>query len=108
MTTPEPKRIALVAHDDRKRDLLEWAEYNRDILADHTLCATGTTGRLLSARSISSHTGLSHAQREDDEDRLVRNVKNIRHLARTLGKLFYREGFVYLYDELSSPGIKSS
>jgi methylglyoxal synthase len=46
-TAPEPKRIALVAHDDRKDDLLEWAEYNRDILADHILCATGTTGRLL-------------------------------------------------------------
>jgi methylglyoxal synthase len=49
-TSPEPKRIALVAHDDRKDDLLEWAEYNRDILADHTLFATGTTGKLLSDR----------------------------------------------------------
>ena len=50
MTAPEPKHIALVAHDDRKGDLLEWAEYNRDILADHVLYATGTTGRLLSDR----------------------------------------------------------
>jgi methylglyoxal synthase len=46
-TSPEPKRIALVAHDDKKRDLLEWAEFNRDILAVHRLYATGTTGRLL-------------------------------------------------------------
>src|SRR5215469_4590307 len=46
-TSPEPKRIALVAHDNRKGDLLEWAEFNRDILADHILYATGTTGRML-------------------------------------------------------------
>ena len=50
MTAPEPKHIALVAHDDRKGDILEWAEYNRDILADHVLYATGTTGRLLGDR----------------------------------------------------------
>ena len=47
-TTPEQKRIALVAHDGKKDDLLEWAEHNRDLLAGHTLYATGTTGKLLS------------------------------------------------------------
>ena len=41
------KRIALVAHDNKKRDLLEWAAFNRELLADHELCATGTTARLL-------------------------------------------------------------
>src|SRR2546421_549642 len=50
MISPEPKRIALVAHDDRKGDLLEWAEYNRDILASHVLYATGTTGQMLGDR----------------------------------------------------------
>lgn len=46
----EAKRVALVAHDHRKGDLLDWASYNRDILANHQLCATGTTGRLLADR----------------------------------------------------------
>ncbi len=46
----EPRRIALVAHDDKKQDLMEWAEYNRDILADHELYATGTTGRLIATQ----------------------------------------------------------
>jgi methylglyoxal synthase len=41
------KRIALIAHDNRKTDLLEWAKYNRDILAEHKLFATGTTGSII-------------------------------------------------------------
>jgi len=41
------KKIALVAHDNKKRDLLEWIKFNRDLLSQHELWATGTTGRLL-------------------------------------------------------------
>lgn len=41
------KRIALIAHDNKKRDLLEWAKYNRELIAQHALFATGTTGELL-------------------------------------------------------------
>jgi len=41
------KRIALVAHDNRKRDLLEWARYNSGTLGKHELFATGTTGKML-------------------------------------------------------------
>ena len=41
------KKIALVAHDHKKKDILEWAKYNRDLLAHHTLFATGTTGALI-------------------------------------------------------------
>jgi methylglyoxal synthase len=41
------KKIALVAHDNMKRDLVEWAKFNRDLLAHHSIFATGTTGLLL-------------------------------------------------------------
>ncbi len=41
------KRIALVAHDHKKADLLEWAIHNKTSLAKHELFATGTTGKML-------------------------------------------------------------
>jgi methylglyoxal synthase len=40
----ERKRVALVAHDNRKKDLLEWARFNRGSLSGHDLFATGRTG----------------------------------------------------------------
>ena len=43
-------RIALIAHDNHKHDMLEWAAYNRSLLARHELIATATTGRLLADR----------------------------------------------------------
>lgn len=42
------KTIALVAHDNRKSDLVEWVEYNWDKLKGHKIISTGTTGRLVS------------------------------------------------------------
>jgi len=47
------KRIALVAHDNKKQDLLEWAKFNKGSLAGHHLFATGTTGTM-----IEKETGL--------------------------------------------------
>jgi methylglyoxal synthase len=44
---PRSKRIALIAHDNCKPDIVEWARFNRDTLAGHQLYATGTTGALL-------------------------------------------------------------
>ena len=47
MSTPGRKRIALIAHDNLKQAMLEWARYNQGTLAGHELVATGTTGALL-------------------------------------------------------------
>jgi methylglyoxal synthase len=44
---PARKSIALVAHDNKKKDLIEWALHNATVLAKHALIATGTTGKLL-------------------------------------------------------------
>ncbi len=45
------KRVALVAHDNKKAELLDWAVANRDALARHELFGTGTTGRLVESRT---------------------------------------------------------
>ena len=45
----DEKTIAIVAHDNKKQDLLAWAKFNREALAGHKLIATGTTGKLLQA-----------------------------------------------------------
>ena len=46
--TMEPKKkIALIAHDNKKDELLDWARSNRSVLVEHDLFATGTTGKLL-------------------------------------------------------------
>ncbi len=43
----QEKKIALVAHDNKKRTLVEWAKFNRGTLSQHQIFATGTTGELL-------------------------------------------------------------
>ncbi len=47
LAMPPTKRVALVAHDNKKADLLEWARFNREPLAQHEVYATGTTGSLI-------------------------------------------------------------
>ncbi|WP_024613559.1 methylglyoxal synthase [Clostridium sp. Ade.TY] len=48
------KNIALIAHDNKKNELLNWAMKNKDILKEHNLCGTGTTAKI-----ISDKTGLN-------------------------------------------------
>ncbi|MCU1659625.1 MAG: methylglyoxal synthase [Pseudonocardiales bacterium] len=47
LTPSRPQRIAMVAHDNKKAELLNWADFNRLTLSKHELCATGTTGSML-------------------------------------------------------------
>lgn len=44
------KRIALIAHDNKKTDLVEWVRFNQELLARHELYATRTTGRLIAGQ----------------------------------------------------------
>ena len=50
ITMAARKKIALVAHDNKKEDLFEWAKFNRELLAQHDLYATGTTGKVLKTK----------------------------------------------------------
>ena len=54
MTIGERKSIALIAHDGKKKEMLEWCKRNKGILQKHKLSGTGTTARL-----ITDHVGLS-------------------------------------------------
>ena len=49
------KNIALVAHDGRKKELMEWVRYNWETLSQHNLYATGTTGKLVIQTLTESH-----------------------------------------------------
>ena len=53
LTIEKQKNIALIAHDSKKADLIDWCEENKHILKNHFLCGTGTT-----ARMITDKTGL--------------------------------------------------
>lgn len=53
------KTLALVAHDHCKKDLIEWVEFNKERLANHTLICTGTTGRMVE-EAINKALSVSH------------------------------------------------
>ena len=63
------KTIALVAHDNRKPDLIEWAEYNRNTLSHHTLVGTGTTGALI-------ESALNQNRKQSEKPIKVRKLKS--------------------------------
>ena len=45
------KHIALIAHDGKKQEIVKWCEKNKEILARHFLCGTGTTARLIAEKT---------------------------------------------------------
>ena len=45
------KHIALVAHDGKKKEMVDWCDKNKDILKNHFLCGTGTTARLIAKKT---------------------------------------------------------
>jgi methylglyoxal synthase len=50
LTIGRQKNIALIAHDGKKADLIEWCEDNKEILKKHFLCGTGTTARMITEK----------------------------------------------------------
>jgi methylglyoxal synthase len=50
-TIGKQKTIALIAHDGKKQELIEWCAENQDILRSHFLCGTGTTARLVAEKT---------------------------------------------------------
>ena len=51
MEIGKTKHIALVAHDGKKKELVDWCDKNKEILKGHFLCGTGTTSRLIAERT---------------------------------------------------------
>lgn len=51
LTLNQTKNIALIAHDNKKADLMNWCETHYDILKEHNLCGTGTTARMITDRT---------------------------------------------------------
>lgn len=52
------KNIALVAHDKKKQDMVEWIRWNKEVLSPHILICTGTTGRLIQDTLITEKDNL--------------------------------------------------
>ena len=68
LTIGRQKNIALIAHDGKKQDMLDWCDYNKEILQRHFLCGTGTTSKMVSeATGLEIQRFLSGAQGGDQQ-----------------------------------------
>jgi len=51
LTIGQQKNIAIISHDGKKQEMLEWCEWNKEILGKHFLCGTGTTAKMITDRT---------------------------------------------------------
>ena len=51
LTIGQQKNIALISHDGKKQEMLDWCEWNKEILSKHFLCGTGTTAKMITDRT---------------------------------------------------------
>lgn len=51
LTLGQQKNIALIAHDGKKQELLDWCDWNKELLQRHFLCGTGTTAKMIADRT---------------------------------------------------------
>ncbi len=73
----ERKKIALIAHDNKKADLLDWVKFNRGTLLKHELFATGTTGQILEKELCSRITILQSGPLGGDQQIGARIAESI-------------------------------
>jgi methylglyoxal synthase len=74
MASAKRKRIALVAHDNRKSDMVEWVRWNHKILLNHQLICTGTTGKLVE-EAIRGEIDTDHTISEKKKAHTLRIIK---------------------------------
>ena len=75
-TIGKQKRIALIAHDGMKAQLIEWCEWNKKLLQKHFLCGTGTTARLIMDRTGLPVRGYNSGPLGGDQQIGARIVEN--------------------------------
>ena len=101
MTIPKQKRIALIAHDAKKEELIKWCEDNRNILSRHELCGTGTTARMITDRTNLQVKGYNSGPLGGDQQigaKIVEGRIGVRH---TDGEQQSHSG---LYDPVQADG----
>jgi len=67
----EVKNVALVAHDNRKKDLVEWVEWNYQILLNHNLICTGTTGLMI-------ERVIRQKLEKEDSDNILKSITKLK------------------------------